>query len=179
MSAILRNKVRSLLFEGYNDSLLEAASNFYPTQVSQTKFGWFFGRNNTSTDGVYRIFTGQDTNYFGKRIGLIDTWNGESTLARWQFGEKCRSLVHVSAGDLQPPFFLQANYALLNYFSQAPANEPMPSLRLFIGDMCRVFELEPTGPVTYKNVPAFRYRAAPGLFNYSLLDNQCYCHQQK
>ena len=177
MSAILRNKVRNLLFDGYHDSLLEAASNFYPTQVSQTKFGWFYGRNNTSTDGLYRIFTGQSD---GKKLGLIDMWNGEKNLSKWQRGETCRSLKHASAGDFQPPFFLTTNSHLLDYFASGQTEEaPASTMRIFMGDMCRTFDLELQKAINYNSLSGYRYRASPNLFNYSLAQNQCYCSRRK
>ena len=177
IDVILRNNVRHLLFDGYNDTFLEAASKLYPNKVSQTKFGWFFGRNNTSTDGVYRIFTGQG-DHLGQTMGLIDTWNEDKVLKKWLFGEKCSSLADTFAGDLQPPFFVRNNHRLLNYFDNIPP-EPMPSLRMFFGDMCRAFDLEPEKPVSYKNLSAFRYRASVDQFNYSLEENRCYCSKQK
>lgn len=175
MSAILRTKVRHLLFDGYSDALLEAASNFYPSQVSQSKFGWFYGRNNTSNDGLYRIFTGQSDK--GLKFGLLDTWNGEKSLGKWPPGDTCRSLERTSASDFQPPFFLASNRHFLDYLSKDRVQMPEPSMRIFLGDLCRAFDLQlkEEEPISYGGLLGYRYRADANVFNYSLPENKCFC----
>ncbi|KAI2804845.1 hypothetical protein BLOT_003833 [Blomia tropicalis] len=176
MRAILRHRVSDLLFNGYHDSLLVSASNFYPTQVTQTKFGWFYDRNDTSSDGWYRIFTGMQDH---TKLGLINTWEGDEELTKWKEGHKCRSFEMVSAGDLQPPFITRTNRHFLQYLDGNTREDPLPPLRMFIGDMCRVFELEPTIATNVMGMPTQRYRANPMQFNYSLVENQCYCQMAK
>lgn len=188
MTAILRHTVRELLFEGYNDTLLATASHFYPKQVKQDKFGWFFERNNTSSDNLYSVYTGQSLCEGGLgKLGLLHSWNGSSELTRWpadvhQSG-RCRSLEDTSAGDLHPPFFLQNGRRLLNFptFGSSPQTPEKSSMRMFLGDMCRSFELDYKQPVSFEGgkLEGYRYRGGPNLFNYSLEQNQCYCTKKK
>lgn len=190
MTAVLRHSVRELLFEGYNDTLLATASHFYPKQVKQDKFGWFFERNATSSDHLYSVFTGQSTCDGGlRKLGLLHAWNGSRELTRWPEtedggsggGRRCRSMEDTSAGDLHPPFFLQEGRRLLELFGAAsPQGPPKPSMKMLLGDMCRSFELDYKQAVSFQDrLEAFRYRGGPRLFNYSIEQNRCYCSSGK
>lgn len=192
MTAVLRHSVRELLFEGYNDTLLATASHFYPKQVKQDKFGWFFERNATSSDHLYSVFTGQSTCDGGlRKLGLLHAWNGSRELTRWPETEdggsgggrrRCRSMEDTSAGDLHPPFFLQEGRKLLELFGTASPQRPppKPSMKMLLGDMCRSFELDYKQAVSFQDrLEAFRYRGGPRLFNYSIEQNRCYCSSGK
>lgn len=177
MKFFLRHKVRDLLFDGYEDQFLKTASQFYPDQIAQTKFGWFYGRNNTSSDGVFRIFTGKID--FTK-LGLLESWNGHSFNRQSSMnGSKCQTFNHTSAGDLQPPFFLFNNYRLLNFVAQRTTNNQRPFVRMFNADMCRTMELKYEKPEIFKNILSYRYNAGGDQFNYSLEENKCYCHMRR
>lgn len=184
MTVILRHSVRELLFDGYNDTLLATASHFYPKQVKQDKFGWFFERNNTSSDNLYSVYTGQSSCDGGlKKLGLLHSWNGSSELTRWPKDQngRCRSLDDTSAGDLHPPFFLQNGRRLLDFpifpSSQTPEKS---SMRMFLGDMCRSFELDYKQSVRFQDkLDGYRYHGGPDLFNYSLEQNHCYCTKKR
>lgn len=175
----MKHKIRQLLFEGYEDDLLTTASSFYPGEVAQTRFGWLYQKNNTSSDGLFRVYTGQLDS--GRKLGLIDTWNNENENIKWKVGEKCRSFDHTTTGDLQPPFFLRENYHLLQYFGQQNLLKPLPSIRMFIADICRSFDLEYMETIeTMDQIHRYRYRMGPSTFNYtSSNDNHCYCKNNK
>ncbi|XP_046913295.2 protein croquemort [Dermatophagoides farinae] len=179
MSFVMKHKIRQLLFEGYEDDLLTTASSFYPGEVAQTRFGWLYQKNNTSSDGLFRVYTGQLDS--GRKLGLIDTWNNENENIKWKVGEKCRSFDHTTTGDLQPPFFLRENYHLLQYFGQQNLLKPLPSIRMFIADICRSFDLEYMETIeTMDQIRRYRYRMGPSTFNYtSSNDNHCYCKNNK
>ncbi|OTF81154.1 replication factor C subunit 5-like protein [Euroglyphus maynei] len=175
MSFILKHKIRHLLFEGYEDDLLTTASSFYPGEVSQTKFGWLFEKNNTSSEGLFRVYTGQLDS--GRKVGLIDTWNNEKENIKWKTGKKCRSFEQTTTGDLQPPFFMRENYHLLQYFGQENLLKPMPNIRMFIADICRSFDLDYLETIEYDRLRRYRYQMGPMTFNYTLEENRCYCNK--
>ncbi|XP_054168300.1 protein croquemort-like [Oppia nitens] len=151
-----RNTVRQLLFDGYEEVLLEAAKDFFP-ETPFTRFGWYYMRNNTSTDGIYRIFTGEKGI---NRLGLMDSWNNHKINNKW-FGSQCEKIEGISGGDFQPPYRLH----------------PKPkNIDFFAGDMCRPITLDFTEEVDYNNIKCDRYMATSALFNYNLPENQCYCH---
>ncbi|XP_075680085.1 protein croquemort-like isoform X3 [Dermatophagoides pteronyssinus] len=176
MSFILKHKIRHLLFEGYEDDLLTTASSFYPGEISPTRFGWLFEKNNTSADGLFRVYTGKLDS--GKKIGLIDTWNNEKENIKWKSGQKCRSFKNTTTGDLQPPFFMHNNdYQLLKYFGQKNLLKPLPNIRMFIADICRSFDLDYQDTIEYDNIRRYRYQLGPMTFNYTLNENHCYCKQ--
>jgi hypothetical protein len=149
-----KHTVRELLFEGYSEILLEAGKELFP-ETPYTKFGWFYPKNNTSSDGTFRIFTGEkDVN----RLGLMDSWNYEHINKKW-FGKECERIDDSSAGDFQPPY-----------------KNPKPkSIKIFIADICRSLSLDLLQEIDYKGIKCDRYWANPSLFNYSLNENKCYC----
>ncbi|CAG2167710.1 unnamed protein product [Oppiella nova] len=140
--------------DGYEEILLKAAKEMFP-ETPYTRFGFFYSRNNTSTDGTYRMFTGEKGI---NRLGLLDTWNNQKTNNKW-FGKRCQRFDGISAGDFQPPY-----------------RHPKPkSIDIFMGDFCRPFTLEFAKEVDCQGIKCSRYWASPTLFDYNLPDNQCYC----
>jgi hypothetical protein len=153
-----KNTVRELLFDGYEEILLKAAKEMFP-ETPYTRFGFFYSRNNTSTDGTYRMFTGEKGI---NRLGLLDTWNNQKTNNKW-FGKRCQRFDGISAGDFQPPY-----------------RHPKPkSIDIFMGDFCRPFTLEFAKEVDCQGIKCSRYWASPTLFDYNLPDNQCYCQSNR
>lgn len=149
-----RHTVRELLFEGYEEIILEAAKQLFP-KTPYTKFGWFYGKNNTSSDGTYSIFTGENGI---NRLGLMNSWNNEFINNKW-FGKECQTIDDSSGGDFQPPY-----------------RNPKPkSIKIFIGDICRSLSLDFAHEVNYKGIKCDRYWANPSLFDYNLNENKCYC----
>ena len=171
-----KTKVRDLLFDGYDDVLLETAQSFYPNQNIQSKFGWLYSRNNSASDGLFRVFTGQKN--FGHKFGLIDTWNLEKSNVKWKKGFKCRSFEGTTGGDFMPPFTLLKDKHLLNYFENDDDSKQPKTLRIFLADMCRAFDLEFKEPITYKGTEGYRYHIGPKLFNYSFEENRCFCDKR-
>ncbi|KAI1280309.1 Protein croquemort [Halotydeus destructor] len=145
--------VRELLFEGYADELITEASLIFPEQASIDKFGWFYKRNDTAPDGVYRIQTGADDI---SKIGKMVAWKNESEIG---FTGSCAVISDTTPGDFLPPF----------------EEQTLPYVKLFVGDLCRPIKLNFDSVVDIDGVDAHRYSASKDTFDYSLPENQCFC----
>ena len=149
------HSIRELMFDGYTDSLIQESYllNFEGAPIPYDRFGWFYGRNDTSSDGRYQVYTGTSN------LNLMDqmhAWNGSVELKH--FYGKCNSLSRVAA-EFQPPF-----------------QEPIPdSIRIFVGDICRPLSLFFQKQVKRSGVSCNRYIADGRTFDYSLEQNRCYC----
>lgn len=152
---VAKHTVNELLFTGYEDSLITFARTL-GMDVPYDKFGWFYGRNGTVSDGTFGIYTGALSL---DRFDTMYSWNNHTTLPLW-WGDECNSLAGVSASDFQIP---------LQKF-------PASSIKLFVGDTCRSLELPFERQVIKYGVKSFRYSADSGLFNYSIKSNRCYCN---
>lgn len=176
ISLFVKHKARELLYEGYEDKLLSTASSLYPNQVKSNKFGWLLDKNNTD-DGQYEVYTGKLKN--GKDLGLVHSWNHQQKLTEWSDQEKCSSLTNTITGDLQPPFFIEQNYLLADYFHDDNLLTPPATIRLLMGDMCRAMDLEFNQTIQIDNITAYRYYLASNEFDYSTNTNKCYCQDNK
>ena len=145
------------MFDGYEEVLLQAAKQLFP-ETPFTRFGWYYSRNNTSSDGTFTIYTGNsDTN----RLGLLESWNHMRTNNKW-FGKQCQQIEGISGGDFQPPY-----------------KNPKPlKIEFFVGDMCRPFTLNFAQEVYYKGIKCSRYWLSPSFFDYTLAENQCFCEDK-
>lgn len=113
----VKNSVQELLFDGVASYMMEAAEDI-GVSVPFDKFGWFYKKNNTAFDGMYRIFSGQANTM--DKLGLMDTWNDQSEINYWK-GQPCTRIDRSSPGDLRPPFF-----------SKRPDH-----IHVFAADICR------------------------------------------
>ncbi|CAG0903357.1 unnamed protein product, partial [Darwinula stevensoni] len=110
--------VRELLFEGYNDKIIDVVKNWTFLHdiftIPFDKFGWFYPRNGSIWyDGVINMNTGaKDLSTFGE----IQRWNFSPKTDYYQ-GE-C-GVVNGSAGELFPP------------------NREKDSITIFVPDFCR------------------------------------------
>ncbi|XP_011268792.1 protein croquemort isoform X3 [Camponotus floridanus] len=150
----LTKSVNELLFEGYNDTLLEIAKKMKTTNMPFSKFGWFYGRNGSeSYDGTFNMLTGS-TNLYNK--GLNKQWNFKN---RTDYYESSCGIIDGSNGDLWPPL---------------PNNN---TVSLFIPDICTVLKLSYANTTTFQSVTGNKY-----IGDDKMLDNgekvpsrQCYC----
>lgn len=142
---------RELLFEGYDDPILTEGQGLI--DIPYDKFGWFYGKNDTSTDGIYEMYTGTTDL---SRLGRLLSWNDKSELP---FKGACQSMADVSAGDLHPPF----------------PDLVSDNIKLFVGEICRPLTLKSHGSVIHKGVKTQRFATDESTFDYSLKENQCYC----
>lgn len=155
---IPKHTVSQLLFEGYEDPLI-TESRKIGMPVPFDKFGWFYGRNNTVSDGYYQIKTGKENL---DDLDEMYTWKGNRTLNLW-WGEKCNSLENISASDFQAPF----------------QTKPRDFINIFVGDICRPLKLPFSSTIIKQGVKSYRYMATSDLFNYAVKDNLCYCPSAK
>ncbi|XP_066248766.1 protein croquemort [Euwallacea similis] len=96
----VRKPVRELLFEGYDDPLVDMMSklNMSSIKIPFKKFGWFSERNNSVTyEGVYNMYDGGDDL---EKLGLITEWNYEHVTS--YYSGKC-AIVNGSSGELWYP----------------------------------------------------------------------------
>ncbi|XP_075545745.1 protein croquemort-like isoform X2 [Dermacentor variabilis] len=143
--------MRELLFEGYEDSILQFAKRLgYP--VPSERFGWLHGKNDTD-DGEYTIFTGAKgmDNY-----GAMDKFNGRDETSAYR--GYC-NMVNGTVGDMWPPVAL----------------ENKDNITLFVSDFCRSIDMEFLGDVETRGVKLRRYYASPRMFNYSSQESHCFC----
>lgn len=147
-----RHKIRDLLFDGYQDELIDQVKGVMP--IPYDKFGWFYPKNSSSTDGHFTIFTGaKDIAELGQMTDWIAS-NNETT-----FQNSCNlTFDGIGAGDLTPPFQDRAS-----------------SIQMFVGEICRPLKLNFDKDVDHFGLRTYRYKADQSLFDYFLDDNKCYC----
>lgn len=155
-SLTVSKSVRELIFDGYDDTLLDfLKEGELPYDLPFDKFGWFYGRNESlSYDGRINMFTGQDDL---SRMGQIHSWNGRTESGFYANG--CGRL-NGSTGELFAPGL--------------SSNRP---LSVFSTDICRLVELKPNGTMTHQGIAGARWVADD-----SVLDNgqkypeqSCFC----
>ncbi|XP_064482295.1 scavenger receptor class B member 1-like isoform X2 [Ornithodoros turicata] len=147
----VKRLVRELLFEGYEDPLIETAIEM-DMDVPADKFGWMYGKNG-SDDGQYSIFSGLKGM---EDYGFVDNFNGMSNMTA--FHGHCNTLSGTT-GDMWPPESL----------------EDAETVELFLAEFCRSIRLRYLTEVLSHGVRLRRYWADNQLFNYSLPENRCFC----
>ncbi|RWS03199.1 Protein croquemort-like protein, partial [Dinothrombium tinctorium] len=143
-----------LLFNGYEDPLITFARKFH-FNVPYDKFGWFYGKNNTASDGKFRIFTGVSNL---ADIGKMFEWNGETKLKAWS--SNCNKLTDDTPGEIFAPF---------------TTDSPRKFVKIFVGEICRPLKLYFSGVHSIYDVKIHRYEITKSTFDYSLDENKCYC----
>ncbi|KAG8037465.1 hypothetical protein G9C98_005675 [Cotesia typhae] len=95
-SQTITKTVRELLFDGYDDKLLELVNNV-TKDLPFSKFGWFYNRNNSETyDGTFNMLTGA-TGLWG--TGILQEWNYSDKSKN--FKKEC-GFINGSLGDAWP-----------------------------------------------------------------------------
>lgn len=150
-----KHSVRELLFDGYLDDFINETVHMkiLPKPLPYSRFGWFYGKNDSATQDEFEIYTGKsDLN----RLGLINSWHNKTELNIWN-GD-CNVLNDSNQGDLQPPF------------------KESGHINIFVSSICRSLRLNHKEIVYTRAVSANRYAADKSLFDYSIAANQCYCY---
>lgn len=133
------------LLWGYEDNLLKAAkevlAKFHITLPFDDKFGLFY-KQNGSDDGLYKIFTGEDTT---DHFAQILAWNGNTTLPYWS-STRAR-MVNGSDGTLYPPFVDTSR----DYY-------------LFSSDLCRSLVIQYSDTYTLKGIDLARFKVPREAF---------------
>ena len=140
----VEKSAREILFDGYDDPILDAAEFIHKFHVPipgiMDKFGFYYGRNGSDWwDGVFNMFTGSNNLH---RLGEIAAWNYSTTTDF--FPGKCGDIRGV--GDFFPPYM------------------PDTTVELFSNDLCRPIELSYDGWDSIKGVPGKKYRVDSTYF---------------
>ncbi|XP_014369351.2 protein peste isoform X1 [Papilio machaon] len=151
-----------LLFEGYDDPLLDLAKNLPASATGGAppvdKFGLFYGRNNSlDTDGYMEVSTGAG-GAAGSLPGQILKWNYEDHLPF--YSGQCSKL-SGSAGE----------------FMRRDLSE-QSGLELFLPDLCRTVLLEHTGSGVHDSLAYNKYELTESSFDNSSSspENSCFCN---
>nr|XP_018910296.1 PREDICTED: protein croquemort-like isoform X1 [Bemisia tabaci] len=144
-----------LLFDGYEDKLIDLAMNF-PSMITvpYDKFGWFYTRNGSAEfDGYFNIDVGsEDIEDFGR----IRNWNYASRTD--YYSGECGEL-RGSGGELFPPDMQQTK------------------ITLFSPDMCRSVILEYERTVEHSGMEGYRFVGGLDMVDNGTHDaaNECLC----
>lgn len=157
-SLVVSKSVRELLFDGYDDPLLdllkEANSSAYPIPPF-SRFGWFVERNESSSyDGRINMYTGA-TNI--KATGNVHTWNGSNRTAFYR--DDC-SAIRGTTGELLHP--------------EMVVGQP---LEIFATDVCRRLPLAYDGDTEFLGLAGGRWVGDDRVFDNGLKypETSCYC----
>jgi len=146
---------RELLFEGYEDPLLDLAKHFPSGKFPPfDKFAWFYQRNNSDYyDGVFNIFTGTDDI---NKLASMDMWN---YTRQTPYYESYCGMVNGSFGEGWPP-----------------RREPT-SISMYITDICRSITLDYTETVNNFGISSYRFAGTSRTFANATdnPDNWCFC----
>ncbi|XP_019757382.1 protein croquemort isoform X2 [Dendroctonus ponderosae] len=143
-SLFLHKNVRELLFDGYDDGLIDIALklNISGFNLPFTKFGWFVDRNGSATyDGVFNMYSGGNDI---RKLGLITRWNYEHETSYYP-GE-C-AVVNGSSGELW----------------YAPHDDK--EVAIFSPDMCSNVKLHRSGTFTLYGIEGNEYVGQDDVFD--------------
>ncbi|XP_034173677.1 protein croquemort [Osmia lignaria lignaria] len=151
---IITKTVNELLFEGYDDKLLDIARRLNMTEIPFNKFGWFFSRNGSASyDGTFNMLTGSSNL---RDLGILKEWNFNDTVS--YYPGQC-GVVSGTNGDLWPPL---------------PNNE---TISFFVSDICTSMSVKYDNVTVHEGLTGVRY-----ISDDTILDNgtkvpsrQCYC----
>ncbi|CAG4999255.1 unnamed protein product [Parnassius apollo] len=149
-----------LLFEGYDDPLLDLAKSLPESTTGGAppvdRFGLFYGRNNSiDTDGFMEVSTGARS---GSLPGQILKWNHLDHLP--YYGGKCSKLAG-SAGEFMPHNLTEES-----------------GLTLFVPDLCRTVHMQHTDSGQIGGLPYHKYALTETSFDNSSSSpsNSCFCN---
>ncbi|XP_055598706.1 protein croquemort-like [Uranotaenia lowii] len=150
-------KVSDLLFDGFDDTLLDVLKTLNQSvKVPFDKFGWFVERNMSETyDGVFTMKTGEDSL---ENTGEITLWNGASSTGMYR-GE-C-GLVHGTSGELWP----------VSYTNKT-------NVTIFASDVCRSLNLKYAEQIVVHDLEGTKYVGDDSLFDNGVKypEAECWCN---
>ncbi|CAL7934544.1 unnamed protein product [Xylocopa violacea] len=155
---IVTKTVNELLFEGFNDAMLNIVRELNMTKIPMKRFAWFYGRNDSASyDGTFNMYTGE-SNLLD--LGVLTEWNYDNTVSSYP-GE-CGK-VKGTNGDLWPPL---------------PDNK---TVTFFVTDICTSLTATFDNTTVYEGLTGVRY-----ISDKTILDNGtmvpsrvCYCTNQE
>lgn len=156
---VVTKTVKELLFDGYDDKLLDFLKTLKRYPIPFKKFGWFVERNlSSSYDGHYEINTGETDI---RQMGMLRRWNNNNVTK--YFHDDC-SKIQGTSGELWP---VQMN---------AKGN-----ITFFVSDVCRSLTLNYANDFERLGIVGSKWLADYRVFdngqNYP--PNSCYCTGEK
>nr|XP_014087330.1 protein peste [Bactrocera oleae]XP_036214771.1 protein peste [Bactrocera oleae]XP_036214772.1 protein peste [Bactrocera oleae] len=156
----LTKSVNELLFEGYDDVLLNMA-NYLPTslidvKVPFDKFGYCYPRNySADVTGTFNIHTGADDI---RKFGQLHTWNYRDTTHA--YAPECAK-VYGSPGEFQTLYL-----------------QPHKPVNFFLSDVCRTVTMDYAQTAEVEGVKGFRYEGGKRMVDNGTLypENACHCN---
>lgn len=155
-----RHSIRQLMFDGYSDPLIQEAFmlNFEEMTIPFDRFGWFYGRNNSS-DGRFKIYTGKEDI---SKLGQLYSWRNSTQISQRGCGE-----VKGVLTDFFPPLDVQ--------------KDPPSQVDFFVSDLCRPLTLYYEGHSPKrrtKGIKGHRYSFNRKSLDNSQKDNKCHCSSE-
>lgn len=156
--ALFRTKtVRELLFDGYDDPLLDFLKklNSSSVKIPFDKFGWFAERNGSKTyDGLFNMHTGEDDIF---KLGIMDLWNQRN---RTNFYPDTCGMVNGTTGELWPP----------NTDMKKPVS-------VFVTDICRSVSIKYNETIQKYGIEGGKWIGDDEVFDNGVKypDMKCYC----
>lgn len=160
-SFFINLSVDELLFEGYEDKLIKKIcslpfiKSICKKEVPE-RIGLFYGQNNTD-DGVYEVDSGLRGVELLDRVYSWNNFTGSLEKSIW-YGDPAR-MINGTDAELYPP----------NLYSQE-------NLQIFIGQLCRSFDLEKRDATTTSGIPIFRYSQADSFLDVATQRSQGFCN---
>ncbi|XP_052755026.1 protein peste-like isoform X2 [Galleria mellonella] len=149
-----------LLFEGYEDPLLEFAKTLPPSTTGGApqvdRFGWFYERNNSlDIDGYMEVTTGE---HGGTLPGQIVRWNHNYRLP--YYSGNCGQLLG-SAGEFMPRNLTEES-----------------ELLMFSPDLCRTVVMDYMDSGVHNGLQYHKYGITARSFDNSTFssENTCFCN---
>ncbi|XP_056632465.1 protein peste-like isoform X1 [Diorhabda sublineata] len=150
------HSVHEVLFDGYEDPLLTLATkmSFFPKSLHMDKFGWFYGRNDSSDfEGIFNADTGVEG-----QIGELKSYRYSTHTG--YYPDHCGAFEGSSAGDFFPRRLTKQSV-----------------IKLFNSDLCRYMELEFEKEVDVHGIVGFKYSAGDRFLDNGtkIPENKCFC----
>lgn len=160
-SFLWRSKtVHELLFEGFDDPLLDALKNLNGSiHIPFDKFGWFVDRNQSDTyDGTFTMDTGADSL---ENTGVLTLWNGASHTGMYR--GKCGE-VRGTTGELWPV-----------------SHSNKTNVTIFASDVCRSLVLQYGEEISIHDVVGTKYVGDEQVFDNGVKypEAACWCNSDK
>ncbi|XP_058819875.1 protein croquemort-like [Topomyia yanbarensis] len=151
--------IRELLFDGFDDTLLDVLKTLNQTvKIPFDKFGWFVDRNLSDTyDGTFTMKTGADSL---ENTGILTLWNGADHTGMYR--GKCGE-VKGTTGELWP--VMHSNKT---------------NVTIFASDVCRSLTLQYGEEVIIHDVEGAKYVGDEKVFDNGVKypEAACWCNSR-
>jgi hypothetical protein len=145
-----------LMFDGYEDNLIQTAKILNIKKIPFDKFGWWYMKNASGElMGDFNVHTGVDDI---SQLGVIKNWISNTRTEF--FPDKCVSSKKVSTGEFHSSHLTREQ-----------------SISVFSADMCRSLNLDYEEDMDVHGIKAFKFSGGPKLVDNGTMypENSCYC----